>query len=77
MSERTVGRILAYLEGSGRVESVASFLARRGRGKGRRRPRRPYAQRKPKGYEVGHPGDLIQVDTLTVTLGPGERIQHF
>ena len=26
---------------------------------------------------MGHPGDLIQVDTLTVTLGPGETIQHF
>ncbi|BDG16751.1 hypothetical protein TbrSNM41_14850 [Thermus brockianus] len=77
VSERTVGRILAYLEAHGRVESVAAFLAQARRGKGGRRPRRPYAQRKPKGYEVGHPGDLIQVDTLTVTLGPGETIQHF
>lgn len=77
MSERTVGRILAYLEGSGRVESVASFLARRGRGKGRGRPRRPYAHRKPRGYQPQAPGDLIQVDTLMVSLGPGEVVRHF
>ncbi|RTG96390.1 integrase core domain-containing protein [Thermus scotoductus] len=77
VSERTVGRILAYLEGSGRVESVASFLARRGRGKGRGRPRRPYARRKPRGYQPQAPGDLIQVDTLMVSLGPGEVVRHF
>ena len=77
ISERTVGRLLAYLEAHGRVESVAAFLARARRGKVKRKTRRPYAQRKPKGYEVNHPGDLIQVDTLSVTLGPGEVIKHF
>jgi len=77
ISERTVGRILAYLERWGRVESVASFLARARRGKLRRRKRRPYAQRKPRAYQVNHPGDLVQVDTLTVTLGPGEVVKHF
>ncbi len=77
ISERTVGRILAYLEAHGRVESVAAFLARSRRGKLGRRVKRPYAQRKPKGYEAKEPGYLIQVDTLTVTLGPGEVIKHF
>ena len=77
VSERTVGRILAYLERLGRVASVAAFSARARRGKARRKPRRPYAQRKPKGYEAQAPGDLIQVDTFTVTLGPGEMIRHF
>jgi len=77
ISERTVGRILAYLEAHGRIESVASFLARARRGKRKRRTRRPYAQRKPRAYQVNQPGDLIQVDTLTVTLGPGEVIKHF
>ena len=77
ISERTVGRILAYLERWGRVESVAAFLARSRRGKHKRKQRRPYAQRKPKGYEAKEPGDLVQVDTLTVTLGPGEVIKHF
>jgi len=77
ISERTVGRILAYLERWGRVESLAAFLARARRGKVRRKALRPYAQRKPKTYTVHNPGDLIQVDTLTVTLGPGEVIKHF
>ncbi len=58
VSERTVGRILAYLEAHGRVLSVASFLARARRGKQKRRARRPYARRKPRAYQVNHPGDL-------------------
>jgi len=56
---------------------VAAFLARAKRGKVKRRPRRPYAKRKPRTHTVQRPGDLIQVDTLTVTLGPGEAIKHF
>ena len=72
-----MGRILAYLEAHGRVESVAAFLARSRRGKVKRRVRRPYAQRKPKTYTAHNPGNLIQVDTLTVSLGPGEVIKHF
>ncbi len=59
------------------MESVASFLARARRGKGRPSPPRPYAQRKPRGYEAKAPGDLVQVDTLSVTLGPGEVVKHF
>ena len=77
VSERTVGRILAYLERQGRVESVASFLAQARRGKIRRKTKRPYARRKPRSYSVNQPGDLVQVDTLTVTLGPGEVVRHF
>ena len=76
ISERTVGRILAHLERRGRVESVASFLARSRRGKVRR-TKRPYARRKPRTHTVSQPGDLVQVDTLTVTLGPGEVVKHF
>lgn len=77
VSERTVGRMLVYLERHGRVESVASFLARTRRDGAKRRVKRPYAKRKPKAYEVQRPGDLVQVDTLTVTLGPGEVVRHF
>ncbi len=47
------------------------------RGKGRPSPPRPYAQRKPRGYEAKAPRDLVQVDTLSVTLGPGEVVKHF
>ena len=77
VSERTVGRILAHLEARGRVEAVASFLARARRGKPKRRPKRPHARRKPKGYQPTNPGDLIELDTLTLTLAPGETSKHF
>lgn len=39
--------------------------------------RRPYAVRKPKGYEVKGPGDLVQVDTLDVRPLPGVVLKHF
>jgi len=77
VSERTVGRILAYLERMGRIESVASFLARERRGKARRKVKRPHAIRKPKGYEAKEPGALVQVDTLQVVLEGGERVWQF
>lgn len=77
VSERTVGRILAYLERHGWIESVVAYLAQTGQGKVPRRTRHPYAQRRPKGYEAKQPGDLIQLDTLTVTLEPGEMVKHF
>ena len=38
---------------------------------------RPYAVRKPKGYPVAHPGDLVQVDTLDVRPLPGVVFKHF
>ena len=50
----------------------------RGRIAARRRPRsRPYAVRKPKGYQVRLPGDLVQLDTLDVRLLPGVAIKHY
>ena len=77
LSERTVGRMLAHLEGLGRIESVAGFLARKGGGKARRKARRPYATRKPRGYEAEEPGDLVQIDTLQVVLEDGEKVWQF
>ena len=66
-SVSTVGRILADLkrrrllvEPRGKVVSAK-----------RRRARRPYATRKPKGYVPGLPGDLVQVDTLELSPLPG------
>ena len=43
----------------------------------RSRAPRPYATRKPGGYEVKDPGDLVQMDTVQVTLGPGLAYKHF
>ncbi len=71
ISERTVDRILAYLERRGRVESVAAFLARSRRGKLGRRGRRPYAPRKPKAVAL-HEND-ITLTLLDSTTKSGVR----
>ncbi|GAA6740518.1 hypothetical protein Thermus77359_07030 [Thermus oshimai] len=62
-----------------RIEALrkANPLARSRKGKARKGLRRPYGRRRPKGYEVRGPGDLVQGDTLTVTLGTGEVVKHF
>jgi transposase InsO family protein len=45
---------------------------------GRQRRRKPrYAVRKPKGYKVEAPGDLVQVDTLHVRLVANQMRFHF
>ena len=38
---------------------------------------RPYAQRKPKDYEVKQMGDLVQLDTLDIRPLPGVVLKHF
>ena len=43
----------------------------------RRRARRPYATRKPKGYVPSLPGDLVQVDTLELSPLPGVSLKQF
>jgi putative transposase len=37
---------------------------------------RPYGVRKPKGYEVSEPGDLVEIDTLDVRPYPGIVRKH-
>jgi transposase len=70
LSGSTVGRVMARLRKRGLLvepENVRQAkLARRRR----RKPR--YVVRKPKGYRVEAPGDLVQVDTLQVWLVPKE-----
>ena len=66
VSTSTVGRVLKRLKGRGvLVEPLNIRQARQAR-KRRRKPR--YAIRKPHGYPVTAPGDLVQVDTLQVRL---------
>jgi transposase InsO family protein len=73
-STSTVGRVMKRLRDRGvLVEPINVRRAREAR-KRRRRPR--YAIRKPEGYRVAAPGDLVQVDTLQVHLqGCGRRWQ--
>ena len=43
----------------------------------KRRSKRPFATRKPRGFEVKKPGDLIQVDSLDIHPFPGFHCKHF
>ncbi len=73
VSTSMVGRILASLKARGVLrEPLRSGVSTR-----KRLWRRPYAVRKPKGYEVKDPGDLVQVDTLDVRPLPGVVLKHF
>lgn len=66
MSTSTVGRVMKRLKERGvLIEPVNIRQAREARRR-RRKPR--YAIRKPQGYRVTAPGDLVQVDTLQVRL---------
>jgi putative transposase len=73
VSTSMVGRILKGLKERGVLREALpnAILARR------RRWPRPYAVRKPRGYSVQQPGDLVQVDTLDVRPLPGVVLKHF
>ena len=72
-STSMVGRILYRLKARGvLIEPVRNHVSAHRRGL-----RRPYGIRKPKGYEVKDPGDLIQLDTLDIRPLPGVVIKHF
>ena len=73
VSTSMVGRILKRLKERGVLREAPSngISARK-----RQRPR-PYAIRKPKGYTVREPGDLVEVDTLDVRPIPGVVLKHY
>jgi transposase InsO family protein len=72
LSVSRVGRILRYLKTTGKLIEPAGRLSMR-----RRRPARPYAVRKPKGFVPVHPGDLIQLDTVYLQPLPGYHLKQF
>lgn len=75
VSASTVGRVMNRLKARGLlVEPVNIAQAKLAR-KRRRKPR--YAVRKPKGYRVETPGDLVQIDTLQIRLIPNEIRYQF
>jgi transposase InsO family protein len=74
-SDSTVGRIIAYLVARGVVEPVPTL--RRRKGAGARQWRRKHALRLPKGLKPTQPGELVQVDTLSVNVRPDKAIKHF
>ena len=74
-SDATIGRILAHLVARGAVEAVP--LLRRRKGAAARQWRRQHAIRLPKGTKPKRPGELVQVDTLSVNLRPDKAVKHF
>jgi hypothetical protein len=72
-SESTVGRALNQLVARG---AVPPLRGRRRRRSGRSR-RRPWAQRQPHGWTPQRPGDLVQLDTMTVRPQPGQTLYQF
>lgn len=68
-----VGRILTYLKRRGLLQQPAR---RPGLIRRRLHPR-PYAIRKPRGYPVRFPGDLVQLDTLDIRPLPGRVLKQF
>ena len=63
-SESTVGRILSHLMRRGAVEPVPALRRKAPRAA---RSRREWARRRPAGLRPAKPGEIVQVDTLTVT----------
>jgi transposase InsO family protein len=75
ISASSVGRVINRLKAKGLlIEPVNTTLARKAR---RRRWKPRYAVRKPKGYKIREPGDLVEVDTITVRLLPDEIRYQF
>jgi len=72
-SASTVGRILTYLKVRGLLHDPLRVVKIRSH----RAKKRPFALRKPPKYAIQQPGDLIQVDTLDVSLVPGRHFKHF
>jgi putative transposase len=72
-SASTVGRVLVYLRRTGQLgEPTIKAISTK-----RRSIKRPYAVRKPKGYHISEPGDLVQIDTLDIRPLPGITLKQF
>lgn len=72
VSTSMVGRILKHLKDSGQLVEPLPQRPRR-----KRAFARPYAIRKPKGYQVKEPGDIVEVDTVDLRPLPGVILKHF
>src|SRR3989337_2171708 len=73
VSTSMVGRILCSLKRRGLLREPP----RRPVSARKRRPKRPYALRKPKEYAVSAPGHLVQLDTLDIRPLPGLVLKQF
>ena len=73
LSVSMVGRILSRLKATGQLVEPL-----RGRVRGRKQAKsRLHGVRKPKDCLAAAPGDIVQLDTLDVSLLPGVSFKHF
>ena len=75
VSDATVGRILSDLIKRRRVPAVPDLLRKIGPRSAMKK--RPYAVRKPKDVAFEEPGDIVQIDTLSISIMPGRTIKQF
>ena len=75
VSDATAGRILSDLIRRGRVPAVPALLRKIGPRSAAKK--RPYAIRKPAHVAFEKPGDVVQIDTLSISILPGQAIKHF
>jgi transposase InsO family protein len=75
VSDATVGRIVQSLIARGRVPRVTDLIRKATRKT--QAGKRPHAIRKPKDVSFEKPGDIIQIDTLSVALAPNLAVKHF
>lgn len=75
VSEATVGRILSELMARGIAPRVPDLIRKIAARKAPRK--RPHAVRKPAGVTFEAPGDVVQIDTMSVAIAPGVGIKHF
>lgn len=75
VSDATVGRIIAHRVARGAVENVPTL--RRRKGGAARQWRRKHALRLPAGTRPSLPGELVQVDTLSINVRPDKAIKQF
>lgn len=77
VSISTVGRTLSRLRQRGQLQEPAMVTARLAGARRRRKVKRPYAERKPWGFQPKYPGELVEIDTVYVYPVPGEVRYQF
>lgn len=75
VSDATVGRILAKLVARGAIAPVPLLRSKKASLRGK--TKRPHALRLPRGMKAAAPGELVQIDTLTVQIAPDISVKHF
>jgi transposase InsO family protein len=77
VSVSTVGRILKHLMQRGVVTPVPRLRRKPGGRRFRLIGKERHAKRLPKGLKPSRPGEIVQLDTVFVSLAPGRAHKHF